>query len=205
MQSAAKRLGGLSVSEVLKSSGERFILYLRPFDADNVILPRPRLPLLSKLLSFHPFPVLVEEELFDVADGYRPLIAVGKPSGTHSQVGGLAYRDYLHDSNWQSYILDKIRCADSIVILLKDSAGVRWELSRVLQEGAMAKTLFLFPPEAKEPERWQTLARGVLPFRVEFRSRPLGFYFDNDNLVEIVNSNWTATSYRTAFSSFLVR
>jgi hypothetical protein len=205
MQSAAKRLGGLSVSDVLKSSDKRFILYLRPFDTDSVILPRPRLPLLSKLISFRPFPVLVEEELFDVADGYRPLIAVGKPSGTHSQVGGLAYRDYVDDSNWQNYILDKIRRAESIVILLKNSIGVRWELSRVLEEGAMPKTLFLFPPEAKEPERWQNLAREVLPFPRVFQSQALGFYFDNDTLVEIVNRNWTATSYRTAFSYFLAR
>jgi hypothetical protein len=33
-----------------------FVLYLRPFDTDNVILPKPLLPLLSSLLSFRPFP-----------------------------------------------------------------------------------------------------------------------------------------------------
>src|ERR1700751_469622 len=68
MQTVAKRLGVLSVSDVIKRPGDRFVLYLRPFDTDDVILPKPRLPLLSKLLSFRPFPVRIEEELFDVAD-----------------------------------------------------------------------------------------------------------------------------------------
>jgi hypothetical protein len=82
LQSTAKRLGGLGVSDVLKRPDDPFLLYLRPFDTDDVILPTPRLPLLSRFLSFRPFPVRIEEELFDVADGYRPLIAVGKPGGS---------------------------------------------------------------------------------------------------------------------------
>ena len=87
MQSAAKRLGGLSVSDVLKSPDERFVLYLRPFDTDDVILPKPRLPFLSRFLTLRPFPVRVEEELFDVADGDRPLIAVARPGPTPSGRG----------------------------------------------------------------------------------------------------------------------
>ena len=44
LQSLAKRLGGLSVSDVLKRPGDPFLLYLRPFDSDDVVLPTPRLP-----------------------------------------------------------------------------------------------------------------------------------------------------------------
>jgi hypothetical protein len=209
MQTVAKRLGGLSVSDVIKRPGDRFVLYLRPFDTDDVILPKPRLPFFSKLLSFRPFPVRIEEELFDVADGYRPLIAVGKPGGLHSKSGGLAHRAYLDDSEWQNYVLDKLRCADRIVILLKDTEGVRWELARVLSEGAALKTLFLFDPVAKDPEVWRTLAKKIIPpFEVaglmahgfEFQGRPIGFFFHSGRLVEIEIANWTATSYRTAFS-----
>jgi hypothetical protein len=87
MQTVAKRLGGLSVSDVIKRPGDRFVLYLRPFDTDEVIPPKPPLPLFSKLVSFRPFPVRIEEKLFDVADGYRPLIAVGKPGG-YNQTSG---------------------------------------------------------------------------------------------------------------------
>jgi hypothetical protein len=131
MQSAAKRVGGLSVSEVLKESDDRFVLYLRAFDTDDVILPKPRLPLLSKLFTMNPFPARVEEELFDVCDGYCPLIAVGKPGTDAARAGGLAYRAYLDDSQWQGYVAAKIHRAESIVIVLQNTAGVRWEVAKV--------------------------------------------------------------------------
>jgi hypothetical protein len=212
LQSTAKRLGGLSVSDVLKTSDDRFLLYLRPFDTDDVILPRPRLPLISRLFSFRPFPVRIEEELFDVADGYRPLIAVGKPGESRARLGGIAYRTYLDDSEWQEYVTDKIRRAERIVMLMKDTDGVRWEFARVIGEGAAFKTLFLFDPAVRNSEDWERLEKvvvpllqsaGVAPQGFELQSRPIGFFFESERLVEIVNTNRTATSYRTAFSHFL--
>jgi len=212
LQSTAKRLGGLSISDVIKKSDDRFLLYLRPFDIDEVILPTPRLPLLSRLISFRPFPVRIEEELFDVADGYRPLIAVGKPGGSKAKVGGLAYRAYLDDSEWQAYVADKIQRADRIVMLIKNTDGVHWEFERVIAAGATSKTLFFFDPNASDLADWQTLENmvvpllqrtGVAPPDFDLQSRPIGFYFQNGNLLEIANANRTATSYRTAFSHFL--
>ena len=212
LQSFAKRLGGLSVSDVIKNTDDQFLLYLRPFDMDDVILPPPRLPLMSSLFSFRPFPVRIEEELFDVADGYQPLIAVGKPGGSKATLGGLAYRAYLDDSEWQKYVADKIRRANRIVILIKNTDGVRWEFMRVVAEGAMSKTLFLFDPAVRHAADWKTLTEmvvallqdaGVAPQGFEFQSQPIGFFFQRGALVEIVNTNRTATSYRTAFSYFL--
>ena len=212
LQSFAKRLGGLSVSDVIKNSDDQFLLYLRPFDTDDVILPKPRLPWLSSLFSFRPFPVRIEEELFDVADGYQPLIAVGKPGGSKATLGGLAYRAYLDDSEWQKYVADKIRRANRIVILIKNTDGVRWELTRVIGEGVISKTLFLFDPAVRDAADWETLTRtvvallqgaGVAPQGFEFQSQPIGFFFQRGALVEIANTNRTATSYRTAFSYFL--
>ena len=211
LQATAKRLGVLSVSDVIKKPNERFVLYLRPFDADNVILPRPRLPLLSRLFSFTPFPVRIEQELFDVADGYRPLIAVGKP-GEKSMRGDVAYRAYLDDSEWQEYVMTKIRSADRIVMVLKDTDGVRWEFGRVIGEEAIMKTLFLFDPAVRKPEEWENLDKmvvpmlqsaGVAPEGFALKSQLIGFFFQKGSLVEIINTNRTATSYRTAFSHFL--
>jgi hypothetical protein len=211
LQSTAKRLGGLSVAEVLRKPNDPFVLYLRPFDTDDVILPTPRLPPLSRFLSYRPFPVRIEEELFDVADGYRPLIAVGKPGGSKQALGGLAYRTYLDNSEWQAYVAQKIHDAERIVLLIKDSAGVRWELERVIREGAAAKTLFLVDPAIEADATWDALARdgravaatgeaGAIEFG--FQSRPIGFFLQGRKLVQIVNANRTATSYRTAFSYF---
>lgn len=210
-QSSAKRLGGLSVSDVIRKSDEPFVLYLRPFDADEVILPKPHLPLLSRVFSFMPFPVRIEQELFDVADGYRPLIAIGKP-GEKTIQGGVAYRAYLDDSEWQQYVVTKIRAADRIVMILKDTDGVRWEFGRVVDQGASMKTLFLVDPAIDTPGEWKTLEEMVVPMLKEvgvtsedfdLEPRLIGFFFRNGQLVKIMNTNRTATSYRTAFSHFL--
>jgi hypothetical protein len=37
----------------------------------------------------------------------------------------------------------------------------------------------------------------------DLHSHPIGFFVRNESVVEIVNANRTATSYRTAFSYFL--
>jgi hypothetical protein len=140
------------------------------------------------------------------------MIAVGKPGGSKEALGGLAYRTYLDDSEWQGYVAQKIRDADRIVLLLKDSAGVRWELERVIREGAAAKTLFLVDPAIKSDAAWDALGKTVVPLLqaaalapAEFglQSRAIGFFPQGGKLVQIVNANRTATSYRTAFSYFL--
>ena len=214
LQSTAKKLGGLSVSDLVKNHGDTFLLYLRPFDLDDVILPKPWLPLGSRLFMLRPYPVRIEEELFDVADGYRALVAVGKPGGAKAIDGGMAYRAFLGDSEWQGYVAKRIRSAERIVVVLKNTSGVRWEFERIIDEGAVSKTLFLFHPEVRDSEGWEPVEKmtvgamgraGVVPPDFAFCSRPIGFFFQSGELVEIANANWSATSYRTAFSYFLAR
>ena len=97
-------------------------------------------------------------------------------------------------------------------MLMKDTDGVRWEFARIISEGATFKTLFLSDPAARDSEDWETLEKmvvpllesaGMAPQGFDFQSRPIGFFFHSGRLVEIVNANRTATSYRTAFSHFL--
>jgi hypothetical protein len=187
----------------------RFVLYLRPFDTDDVVLPTPKLPPWSRLFSYRPLAVRVEEELFDVADGHLPLIAVGKPGTQDATEGGVAYRAFLADSEWQGYVADKIRRAERIVLVMKASAGVRWEIERVVAEGAAPKTLFLFDPALADAERAElehTLApvlQGLEGRDAAVDARAIGFWFRGATRVEVVNANRSATSYRTAFSTFL--
>ena len=123
----------------------------------------------------------------------------------------MAYRDYLDDSVWQDYVADKIRRAERIVLVMKDSEGVRWEIARVVAEGAAAKTLFLFDPTLNDAAERESVARTLAPLLegagaapgLAFSPATIGFYFQDGALVEIVNENRTATSYRTAFSHFL--
>jgi hypothetical protein len=212
VQSSAKRFGAIPAHDILKMPGEKYILYLRSFGTDDVRLLRPRLPLLSRLMSPWPFPVRVEEELFDVADGYLPLVAIGRPGDSSQDAGGLAYREYLSDDDWQAYIEDKIQKAERIVMLLNTTHGVLWELDHVLALGAGPKALFLFDPKARDVEAWRSIKdamipsfvrAGLMPPMFAFLGQALAFYFIAGKVVQIENSNWSVSSYRTAFSHFL--
>jgi hypothetical protein len=212
MQSAAKALGGQDVDDALAQSGDRFVLYLRPFQVDQIVLPRPRLPLFGRLLAMRAFPIRIEDELFDVADGYLPLTAVGDPRSGGLNAGGMAHRTYLSNAEWQPYVADQIDRSDSIVMVINSSEGVHWEIVRVIASGNASKTLFLFDPAAKDPAVWEILAAlcvermsdgGVIPGGFRFRGRPLGFYLRSHEVVEIHNDNWSAVSYRSAFAYFL--
>jgi hypothetical protein len=211
-QAAAKKLGAISAHEVLKTPREKYVLYLRSFETDDVRLPRPRLPLLSRLMSPWSIPARVEEELFDVADGYLPLIAIGRPGKIQQTIGGLAYREYLSDDGWQTYVKDKIQNAERLVLLLNTTAGVLWELGHVLAQEAGPRTLFLFDPKARDSEAWRSIKDAILPIFVQaglmlpsfnFQRQVIAFYFAGNQVVEIENSNWSVSSYRTAFSHFL--
>jgi len=210
LQTISKRVGALTASDVLKRGDDRFLLYLRPFSADDVELPKARLPFLSAAFSFRPFPTRMEEELFDVADGYLPLIAVGKPGDDHT--GGRAYRTYLDDDEWRDFVTEKVRASEAIAIVLSDTEGVRWELERLLAEDAVGKTIFFFDPAARDQEIWGRIANMVEaatasrpsgPIHLDSNVRPMAFYMMDGALHQILNENWSAISYRTAFSMFL--
>jgi hypothetical protein len=211
IQESARRLASLSVTDVLRG-GRPFVLYLRSFDSDDVILPKPRMPLLSKLVYFRPFPVRIEEELFDVTDGYLPLIAIGKPGADRLPRGGMASRAHLEDQAWQDYVLERIREAQSVVMVLNTTPGVLTELSMLLNEKVSAKTLFLFDPAARERTAWRSISdrivarfaqAGLLELDFQFDGQPIAFYFRGAQLVQVENTNWSTTSYRTVVSSYL--
>ncbi len=212
VQAIAKRMAALAVHVVLKDPKQEYVLYLRSFGTDDVRLPRPKLPLLSRIVAPWPFLSRVEEELFDVADGYLPLIAVGRPGPKRQAEGGIAYREYLPDKVWQSYVEERIQNAKQLVLLLNTTEGVLWELKHVLALGAGPKTLFLFDPRASDRAVWESIKDSVLPIFVqeglfspkyEFFAQVIAFYFAGVEVVQIENSNWSASSYRTAISYFL--
>ena len=96
--------------------------------------------------------------------------------------------------------------------MINSTEGVLWELENIISHSAFAKTLFLIDPRAKDNELWQKLTKliipifaraGVLAPDFHFAGHPIGFYFSGDKFVEIENNNWSATSYRTAFSHYL--
>ena len=74
------------------------------------------------------------------------------------------------------------------------------------------KTLFLLDPVVQTNEECEPLNQMVLPTFHNTRALPqdfrlklplIGFFFQQGQIMQIVNANRTAASYRTAFSYFL--
>jgi hypothetical protein len=144
LQSSMRYFGALSLPQALGSKSGEFALYLRPFDTDDIILQRPKMPFVTALLSFRPFPARIEEELFDVADGFLPLVAIGRPTqaGSRSRAD-LAHRAFVSNEEWQPYVHDLIRRPAAIVMVLRQTDGVTWELEKLIDEHATVFSTFL--------------------------------------------------------------
>jgi hypothetical protein len=214
MKSYAKSLGGLGVTDAIGSASGRFILYLRPFTVDRLELPKPRLPFFSRFLTVRPFPLRLEDELFDVADGFLPLVAIGNPRDNRRLRSGEAHREFLPDEAWQKVVGERLARAEHVVVVVENTDGVVWELTRIIDGGFAHKTLFLFDPSARDPVVWASLANlllarlaraGLVPRGFTLKGKPLGLYFRDGEIVGIENTNWSATSFRTAFSYFLTQ
>ena len=215
LRSGARYFGALSIPEILRNRSRPFILYLRPFDTDEIVLPKPSMPFFTRFVTFRPFPARMEEELFDVADGYQPLIAIGKPGASGDTARrDLAHRTFLTEEEWRPYVHDLIRRSKSIVMVLRATSGVIWELERILEGDTVHKTLFFFDPSARDPDKAREIddlvlplfrGKGILPPDFTFTDRPIAFAIGANGLVVFHNRYWTASSYRTAFSTFLSR
>ncbi len=213
LRSGARYFGALSIPEVLSDRNKPFVLYLRPFDTDGIVLPKPSMPFFTRFVTFRPFPASIEEELFDVADGYRPLVAIGKPGATADAARrDLAHRVFLTGEEWRPYVRDLIQRSTSIAMVLRATSGVIWELERILESDAVRKTLFFFDPSARDPARAREIedvvlphfrAHGIVPPDFTFAVQPIAFAIRKTGLVVFTNRHWTASSYRTAFSTFL--
>ena len=84
-------------------------------------------------------------------------------------------RAYLGDSEWQEYVTTKIRAADRIVMVLKDTDGVCWEFGRLIGEEATRRTLVLVDPAVRKPEERETLEKMVAPMLQNAGVRSEGF------------------------------
>lgn len=212
LQSTSRLIGATSVRDAVGWAGGRYVFYLRPFRTDAVVLPKPKLPVFTRLVTLRPFPARIEEELFDVTDGFLPLVAVGVPGEAARSTQGRALREFLSDEEWQAVVRVRMAEAESIVTIVSDTTWVAWEIRNLFQLGHASKTLFLFDPAARDPAVWDRLAAflveqvqasGAVPAGFSFVDRPLGFFLLDGGVVEIRNDNWSTTSYRSAFSYFL--
>jgi hypothetical protein len=69
----------------------------------------------------------------------------------------------LPDATWQEQVGERMADAAAIVVAIGDTAGLQWELRRLVAEGHLARTIFVFPPvEAGVlAERWASTSSAL--------------------------------------------
>ena len=120
------------------------ILFLRPFVFDAVVLRR-RFRLIDWLLPLRGFSSRLEEVTAESAFRVAPLVALADPRETRPELG--AIRAYASDDDWQPYIAGQISGSTRILFIIGLSRYTGWETDRILEADAIAKTVFVLPPD----------------------------------------------------------
>lgn len=140
-----KRLVIPAIKRSLEQDDRAPALFLRSFQDDDLrvrIRPNSRAGVTERiaLLGDSTF----EDLIAWIASRTGPVIAIGQPGTVLQPLG--AVRDYFSDDEWQSAILKRINTSAAVVFVVGRSPGAQWELAQLRDRGALAKTVFVFPP-----------------------------------------------------------
>ena len=83
--------------------------------------------------------------------GYSgPIVAVADPADQEATFGVAKWT--LAGDTWKSFVATQIQTAQLIVVSVAETTGLTWEIETVRDSQALARTIFLFPPQtARDP------------------------------------------------------
>lgn len=172
-----QRLSARSLDETTRQDRRPPVLYLRPFDLDQVRFRRRGL--WAQLLVTLPFPwetarvlprLTLEEALVGAFETVGPVVALGHPARPLEPVG--AARAYAGD-DWQDQVDALAARAGVIVMVPDDRPSVVWELEHL--ERHLDKLVVVPQPAergdaARRQESWDAL-REAVPYLPEIDDR----------------------------------
>ncbi len=135
------------------------VLYLRSFGDEDVTV-RGRLSRRRALLENLQWPATdrFEEVVVRHLADYGPVVAAGRPGERVPKLG--AAREYLPDREWQRSIARRIDDAGLIAVVLGRTRGLEWEVTALVEAGALARTIVVVP--SGDPDevarRWRAQA-----------------------------------------------
>ncbi|SEF98838.1 hypothetical protein SAMN02982929_01185 [Saccharopolyspora kobensis] len=122
-------------------TGQRYLLYLRPFTIDPAMaLPPTEAPGWSTRSPFE-LPGTHEEFLMRQFRGLGRVVAIGQPGERLPALG--AERGYLPVDNWQEAVSGLIRGAHAVIISAVPGSGTMWEFTEALHATAPTRLLLL--------------------------------------------------------------
>jgi branched-chain amino acid transport system permease protein len=163
----ARRFSRVSLEKLTKADQRAPILFLRSFRDDQVVLDRAKRGFIRAFVDLgEPHPAL-DHILLEEFTPWGPVVAIGMP-GAAPPFG--AARTYVDDDEWRNIVAKLATDARAIVIVVDESEGVKWELSYLLDNGHLPKTLCLLPPRlaidfkqfVQRPEQSAEIIRAAL-------------------------------------------
>ena len=144
----ARSLSIISMQRLMHADTRAPVLFLRPFEDDQVMLPKSQGFSLFNLIRIGNAPKYLEHQVLEELTQLGPVVAIGNRSKGKVPFG--AAREYLPDTDWQTRVSGLIDNAQAIVIVLNETPGVWWEVNEILSRYRVKETLFILPPGNQE-------------------------------------------------------
>jgi hypothetical protein len=184
-----RRIALQGAQRILQRDQRQEILLLRSFMDDRLRIRAHRTGRQSlvervTLRRFDGFEEIIAWALW----AYGPVVAFGEPGTRLPPVG--AARLSIPDRDWVSTVDQKIRASRLIVMNTGRTSAVVFEVQRIRLAGALAKTLFVFPPVAREELKRRLkilcaaldLDPGILMLEYSDGKLPLALRFDQNGV-----------------------
>jgi hypothetical protein len=131
------------------------ILFLRSFTEEKRLLAAPARSLLAKVLRLRESKRTLDEIVLDAASPVGPVVALGIPAEEAAPLG--AARVYAGDAEWQEAVRGLVQQSRAVIICVEEGEGVLWELTHLLAEADLNKTLCVLTPDTSS----ETLLRAL--------------------------------------------
>ena len=149
-QRLLRRLLRFSLKSLQEIDARPPILFLRAFRDDQVPLRTRKVALFGRVLELGRRSNSLDQLLLDEATAYGPVVGLGSPTDKRPPYG--AARGYFTGETWQDAVENLAASSDFIVICVDDTAGVWWEVERLVDRH-LGKTLFLIHPRYASASR----------------------------------------------------
>lgn len=150
-----------NAESVLESDEDPPVIFLRSFQDDNVkvdIASDPVDPETEELSLKEYGKIDLEVLLTSEAEKIGPFVAIGEP-GERIPCPG-AFRAYFTDEEWQPAIQKWVNKARVILVFAGMTKMVAWEISKLVNQNLLEKTIIMFPLIQKK-RRWNVISEAL--------------------------------------------
>lgn len=181
----ARRASAADAEDPGTSDPRAPILYLRPFRLDSKT-SRVRTGRDESLI----FNTRTEEELIAQAmNDIGPCVAIGRPGEKLPQLG--FNRIYIGDDKWQDLVLDFMKKARLVILMVGSSQGFSWELQRAVEVVEPQHLLFLIPSDTNDVMEFRRVAQTILAHPLPEIPRNAIFAAHTFRAVLYFENDWT--------------